>query len=96
MFKHPEIWLTGLVSLKAQIIRMSLKTAFLPFPKNLNNLTICSWSKKPAIWGLDDETYKWFKKLKLQKCEERDSTVEQKEDDVCETSDKGGLFSFLL
>ena len=74
LFKHHEIWLTGLVSLQAEVIRMGLKDSFLPRPQPLPGPhRDCFWAERAGVGGVtieDPEVSSWAQRVaRVRGCE---------------------------
>jgi len=67
-FKHPEIWLTGLVSLHAEIIRMGVKDLFTGLSEHKTN---CYWSSRAAIWGIKKNQDDWLTMIRNTSCDKQ-------------------------
>ena len=67
LFRHHEIWLTGLVSLQAEVIRMGLKDSFLPRPQPLPGPNRdCFWAERAGVGGVtieDTEVRSWAQRV---------------------------------
>ena len=50
MLQHPEIWLTGLVSLAAEVVRMGVRDLFTSWPGEGRG--DCYWAGRGAVWGV--------------------------------------------
>ena len=67
LFRHHEIWLSGLVSLSAGVIRMGLKDSVLPLPRPLPGPHLdCHWAGVPGLTGLaagDPGAVTWARRM---------------------------------
>ena len=77
LFRHHEIWLTGLVSLQAEVIRMGLKDSFLPRPQPLAGPhRDCFWAERAGVGGVtteDTEVRSWAQRVAgVRGCEVRE------------------------
>ena len=71
VFKHPEIWLSSLLSLKAGVIRVGLKNWFGPAPtdRRRGKRGRCEWASLAAIWGGETEEERdWIKDIQKTTC----------------------------
>ena len=67
LFRHPEVWLTALVSLRAEVIRLGLKDSFTPLPGagDRSPDLDCHWLGRAAMWGhlASNTTLAWVARL---------------------------------
>eukprot|EP00090_Calanus_glacialis_P044465 TRINITY_DN79364_c0_g1_i1.p1 TRINITY_DN79364_c0_g1~~TRINITY_DN79364_c0_g1_i1.p1 ORF type:complete len:148 (-),score=10.29 TRINITY_DN79364_c0_g1_i1:34-477(-) len=70
LFKHSEVWLTGLVRLAAKVIRVGVRDQFVRYStdERLKDKSECYWSDRVAVWGLGREEEEWMIKLKKSLC----------------------------
>lgn len=71
LFRHSEIWLTSLVSLKAQVIRMGIKEDLIGIEESPEEDLDCFFSSRAALWserGL--VTKKWIQQMAITQCKE--------------------------
>ena len=68
MLQHPEIWLTGLVSLAAEVVRMGVRDLFTSWPGEGRG--DCYWAGRGAVWGVGREEEGWVQRVKKAKCGE--------------------------
>ena len=78
LFKHHEIWLTGLVSLQAEVIRMGLKDSLMSRPQPLPGPSRdCYWAGRAGVVGItmeDPEVRSWAQRLaRVSGCEVREA-----------------------
>ena len=68
LFRHHEIWLMGLVSLQAGVIRMGLKDSLAPLPRPLPGPgQDCWWAGRAGVGGLtpeDQEAVTWARRVR--------------------------------
>ena len=78
LFKHYEIWLTGLVSLQAEVIRMGFKDSLMARPQPLPGPhRDCYWAGRAGVGGVtseDAEVRSWAQRLAgVRGCEVREA-----------------------
>ena len=64
--QHTEIWLTGLVSLSAEIVRMGVRDLFSSFPSadRFRDRPDCYWAGRGAVWGVGRGEEGWVQRIK--------------------------------
>lgn len=70
VLKHPEIWLSSLLCLKAGVIRVGLKDSFtrIPGPEVRPRRDWCYWASRAALWGVSREDLGWLKQIQKTTC----------------------------
>jgi len=66
LLKHWEVWLTGLVSLSAEVIRMGVRDFFSSSPSA--GRPDCYWAGRGAVWGVGKEEEVWIHRVKNMSC----------------------------
>ena len=63
------IWLTGLTSLAAQVVRMGVRDLFTTYTTSTQARTECYWATRGAVWGVGRDQEEWVRGFRNTSCD---------------------------